>query len=534
VSARSSGAAGRLPPTGVVHAAGVLVVLATVAAATFSPRVMGGGRIADDWALAAAFRFDRDLAEFAPTRLLFETYWSLVHPLLGVGDSAQIAKSVAGGIVLCASLYWVLTTARLPRTDALIISTLVLIFEPTSSVRIWPSASFGQVAVAMYLLGLGLAWRAYGTRGRQAAVLHASSVGLYLASVLLYPTAATAILFSVALYRLVAPWPVVMKRWPADAGVVVVAALTQLGAEEYARSHGLDLVVHAGKLLAGTILLGTWAVFPLGSVHAVTVERLLGGCAIAMVLVGVARGWRSGRHSDDARELRSWSLVGGIGLAFAVVSYLCYIPAAGYTPVAQGIGNRSNVLAAAGIVTFAWSCARLVVLLAARAAHRRGLVLTLAPLLLASVLGAGYASATVAEEREWQRAGDEQRQVLARIRKGGRPPSGSRLFVFGSPAFVATGVPVFFAPYDLEPAVQLLWSDDTLHAVPVAGYTRVRCGGAAAVPSGLDPFDRSQSGAYGPRLLFLDVRDGRVASIGSRAECARWTRSRKPVASPGL
>jgi hypothetical protein len=519
--ARAGG--GRRRIDGAIRLGGAFLLLAAIAALTFMPIIRHGGRFADDWSLAALHHFGHSFVGFDPGRPLSAPYRSMLYALGGSDPRVHIAIGVGVAALMCAALVYALRAAGLARVDSMAVAVLFLLFEPSDAARMWVSASHAQLAVAFYFIGLAACLKAFDQEGPRAWALHGISLAFYLASVLLYQTATTAILASVALYAVKASPRRALGRWPADLAVVAVGAISQAGTPDYAGSHGLELITHAAKMVAGTMLLATWAIFPIGSYHAPTPARVVGG----LVLVGLAVAVVTALKGRRPTGMALWSSLAVSGLAFALVSYGVYIPASGYTPVAQGIGNRTNVLAAAGFALFVWSCCRLVGTMSPGRLGRYG-----API-LAALLAIGYIHADRRDQRDWITATREQQMVLRQLRRLGRPGRHAHVFVWGPRAFAFTGVPVFFAPYDLEPAFQLLWNDESLRAVPITRYTLARCDIDHVTPRGLDPFD-PPTAEYGPRTVFVDLRTGRSTRVTTRERCLDWNRRVKPAPSPGL
>jgi hypothetical protein len=98
-----------------------------------------------------------------------------------------------------------------------------------------------------------------------------------------------------------------------------------------------------------------------------------------------------------------------------------------------------------------------------------------------------------------------------------KPPPDSRILLFGVPAYVALGIPVFAAPWDLNGAVKLVWNDASLSAYPVNTGDVLTCGRFAVQPPG-PGYSPAQAGPYG-QVFFVDPQNRTVVRVDSRAEC---------------
>jgi hypothetical protein len=65
-------------------------------------------------------------------------------------------------------------------------ASLVLLFPWSDSNRLWAMASYNQLAVVFWLLGLLLALRGFRSTGRAAVLLHAGALLLYAAGIAVY------------------------------------------------------------------------------------------------------------------------------------------------------------------------------------------------------------------------------------------------------------------------------------------------------------------------------------------------------------
>lgn len=123
--------------------------------------------------------------------------------------------------------------------------------------------------------------------------------------------------------------------------------------------------------------------------------------------------------------------------------------------------------------------------------------------LMSAVIGLGYVDRIDADKAQWALASTLQQRELKALRRAlPDPPSGARVLLFGAPAYTASGVPIFAAPWDLNGAVKLLWHDGSVSAYPVIAGTVVVCGSAAVIPVGAE-YDVTQQAPYGTGFRLL-------------------------------
>jgi hypothetical protein len=479
----------------------------------FGSQVANGGFYWDDWNNAAEVHFASEPGLFGALHVATErpvfSYRPVLTELLtlqyhsfGLNKHVYLAIAALFGAATAFSLYLLLRTMSLPPPDAAVPSTLLLLFPWTDSTRMWNTASFDTLAVTLYLLGAVAAVTALrGPPGRRRALLTALSLTLYLLAAWTYEIVTFAVLASITLYLLVAPRRDALKRWLLDVLLVGIAlAVVASGTTRTPLSFG-DQVDHAVTIAGQSFSLLARAVFPVGDVPGVI------GAVVLVVLVGAALASRRA-------ELRPWLAAAGLGALWVAAGYALFVPAAAYyKPLAPGVINRMNVLAAVGFSVLVYALARLAAGLVTPR-HARA-----AAAVACAAIAVGYVVKVADDQDGWQRSADVQAQVLSAIRVGvpDPPPRGTTVYTFNAPSFVAPGIPAFSLPFDLRAAVRLKYDDESLRAYPIRGHDVIECAQNILFPRG---------GTYGPvhgarygSAWFVSVPRRRAFRVDTRAQC---------------
>jgi hypothetical protein len=474
--------------------AGALLLLG---AAAYGPQVANGGLYWDDWQNAMHARFggpldapDRPVFGYRPVLTILLT---LQYEALGASPVPLLALAALFGVSTSWALYLVLRTLGFGR-EAFVPALLLLVFPWTDSTRMWNTASFDTLAVTFYLLGLVAAIHGLRT-GRRPFV--AASAALYLAAAWTYEILAVAVLFSVAVYLIVAPRRAALRRFGLDALIAAIAiGLVALGTTREPIAFG-DQVDHALTLASQSFSLLSRALFPFAD---------LPGVVGAIVLVVAAAVALHGRRRTELRLL-------GVGALGVAAGYALFIPAPlHYEPLAPGTTNRMNVLAAVGFVLIVFAVLRVV--------GRRN---ALAVALLMAVVGSGYLNRVYDDQEGWERSARVQGQVLTAVRTSlPDPPGAATIYTFGAPSFVAPGIPSFSLAFDLRAAVRLEYDDASLSAYPVRGFDVMRCFGGSLHPVG-GTYGEVHGARYG-EAWFVNVPRRAAVRIDDAAECRRWAR----------
>jgi hypothetical protein len=505
--------------------------LAALAAVMCVTHIRHGGFYFDDWGMLSVVNSRgpggslHQLWQYYGQRPGEVLYYAFLSSAFGYHAHAQLAFAALVLVVEATCLFAVLRRLRLDTLDAALMAALALAFPFSDSAWLWSIVSMATLSVALSLLGVLIALRAFEHRGRRALTLHAVSVGLYLAAVLSYEVFATVGCLVGLLYAREVGWRRARARWALDAIAIVAAvAATRLALpiDIATPSHTqslLHMARHAGAMvIAGAQLAGAAAApFAL-------VDPWVGAGMLALAaLAGVAGYRRLPATSDTRATLGRWLKVAGAGATLALAAWAIYVPAIDYySPAAAGTGNRVNVLAGAGVVLLVYACSRLVgTLLARLVARRMGVSPAVVAGTLAAVtavaLGIGYLQRTAGDARRWDASAADQRQLLATFHAAlPRPPHDATLFAFDYPLTIGTSVPVLNTTLDLTSAIRWSYADRSLVGVPIGGSTRLVCGPTALYSSADGP---AHGARYG-RTLLIDVGDRRAVRVSSRTQCA--------------
>ena len=500
------------------RAAGVEILVAglaltALAAAVFGTHIAHGGLYNDDWQFLRntyfAHGFPAALDTFSasnsyrPGSML---YFAFEFRTLGPHGAWHLIWTALTGVAMSLALFALLRELRVARFEAGAVAALVLLFPASDATRLWASASVASVGITLYLLGSLVALRGLRLQGRRAAAVHAAALALYAASVLTYEIAAGAILASILLYRLRVGWREAAKRWIFDVALVVPILELVTSKTFYHRLPPLQMARHAGHVAAQGAAILTDAAFPF--VH---VPRGIGLALLALVAAGI---WAAARRLPDelARNARRRLKIAAAGLVAAAAGYLVIIPSAQHSPLAPGQENRVNALAAIGFVILLWALAAAAGTVLLRA-PRRG---SAAAMAVALLLGAGYVVEVRRDASRFDRASALQQAERAAIGRAiGHPAPGAVVLAYGGPAYVAPGVPVFAAPWDLNGALAMQLKDKTISARTILPSTRLSCSSGSLL------FESPGERFAVPfaHLYLVDTRSGTAARPTDRVSC---------------
>ncbi len=516
------------PPTG-RELLGVGLLLLLCGAALYGSHVVDGNFSYDDWALASLVKYSGywqavNFYLHIDHRPLLALYSPLVQLLASEHAHVELAWAAVAYVSMCFSLYLFLRTLSIERIGAAPIALLVLLFPSADGGWMYVIGSPGSVAVSLYLLGATTALHACRKQGKARMRLHALAVLLYVASVLMYELALVAICLTGALYTLYVPWRQALRRWVIDLGAIAITMLLATsravpllpGRDAHAVLPVGQWLTHA-KLIyeQGRDVLAT-SLQPFGGAHYNWVLAAYGGVILAAVLVRARL-----PSSDPARlQLRRWLLVAAGAFVGLAASWVLLVPSAlYYSPLAAGIGSRINAFAGVCICTLAVALAVLVAILVLRLIRRPSSWALLGSLVLCTGIGVGYARRIKADKSDWALASNLQTSELATLHRAvPNPPAGTEFVLFGAPGYVAAGVPVFAAPWDLNGAVQLSWHDYSLTAYPALTGDVPSCGAVKVIPPGSGYSAQQLAVGYG-RTLFVNARTGDAVLIRDRAQC---------------
>lgn len=517
----------------------VAAVLLLVGAAMYGPYVVNGSFTIDDWGHAAAAKYFRDgildsYWEVTSNRPVLVLYVPLTHIVFGPHPWLHNAWSIVLAVTMATVLYALLRRLGLQIRHAGFIALLVLLFPWSDAARFWATASHINLGITFALGGVlaalrGLDARAAGQIGRER-ILHVGAVMLYALSVLTYEIAGVVLLFAGALYFTRASWRVVCTRWAIDSAVVA-ACLAWSAIEGNREKPSLqEMIAHARSLSHGAITLFAQATIPFGHVN-----RWFAIVLLAVVLGAAGGAWAVRSADDDTVPmLRRWLITAAGGLLVAAAGWALYIPASPYYEIdGPGVGNRTNVMAAVGVITVVYSVIVLMAtLLFGRTSNWKRTV-NVASAVLAAMIAIGYARDTHRDEQAWTRTAGYSDRMLAAIKSSvPQPSSGSTIYTFDYPASEVPGIVIFGYSWDLEGAVKLTYNDPTLNGYPIMEGTTIRCGRHHVGPSG-PGWTYLQSAPYG-KAYFVDVPIAKSERVDSRNECLNARSRFRPGPSIGI
>jgi hypothetical protein len=530
------------------EAAVALAALLVLAAVVLGPRIAHGGLFSDDWNNYMIYTWEQPgglfdavsrSAELNSYRPFLVLYVPATVRVFGDNSHLFLAWAALLACLMSTSFFLLLRTLGMERLHAGVLAALLLVFPISASTRLWATASHPALAVATCFLGLAIAIRGLRLTGWRAVATHALAVGLYLVSLWNHELIAPAVLASVLLYRLFVPWPPALRRYVFDFAAVVLTLglITSKGtnpaqAQTLAEivKHGFDVSYQAALAVAASTL----PFLPATLAVAIFPVLIL---ALALLVVRLPAG-------DPAREpaLR-WSLIAAGGLIAMAVAYSIFIPGPNVAfnePLALGFGQRTSLLAGAGIVVFVYAALQLSTVFLARGRSwwpRHGTFAAIAAIVL---IGGGYTYRLEQNAQAWDRAEAIQKDVLAAI-KARLPqplPSGSTVFAGGYPTYSAPDVPAFALYDDLNGAIKAAYDDGTISAFPIVAprrkyrnarvatrhATRFFCGRTSFTASNAVRLGKSYNDTVQVRVpygkgFFLNVRTGTVLRPRSRRAC---------------
>jgi hypothetical protein len=526
------------------EAALALAALALLGALAFGPHVGSGGLYSDDWGTAAVYELSpepryENAVEAQRAILGGRPLLAPLQPLpfvaFGTDPAPHLALILAIGILVSFGLYVVLRLLALAPLHAVTIAGLALVFPWSDATRLWPIAGLNQTAAVVYLAGAAAALRGVGTRGRAAAAWHAGALALYVVALLVYEAVAGLIVAGGLLYLVRArgacreAWP----RWAAD--VAVCAAVVWWAREQ---TEGVRPTASPAEVLDDVPEFARQGLDLLA--EAVTPFEIPLALPLALAAAAGARALaRTGRGGTLEPGARRWALAATLSAAFAAAAWGPFLGSTLH-PLDAGSNNRVNLVAALALAALVYSlCALVAIGLTGGERDRRdggparGSASALAVLMgLSALLGAGWSYRTRGDIVLWDRAAALQERMLDGVLAAApRPPRGTRLYVWGYPAIVSPGIPVFAAPWDLNGALMVRWRQTHIVSLPLARGARLTCTPTGVVPLAKTMIGGVYSGGYGPRhgapygrALFVDAAARRSERIDGRAECERELR----------
>lgn len=480
----------------------------------------------DDWANAALTAYPPHpgyggalavyFSEFG-FRPLLALYVPTLHEVFGLHEHWHIAWSVLLLCSMSAAVYLILRTLGLERVHAFLIAALVVVFPFSDSSTLWSTAASGHLVAVLYLLGLTAAVRALrATDRRRALWYHAASLALYAAAVTTYELVATAALASVLIYLWQSDLRRALTRFAVDVLVIGLALIwtgSQTAIDEVQSTGGA--LHHARLLVDQGLYIVAQAIEPFGSPPRLLVLAV----ALAVIAVGAAGSRLAPAGERAASELRRWVGIALAGILFTYVAWAVFTPADPYyEPTTLGVGNRVNCLAAIGLATLAYALLMIVGTLLFGSRRRGPVLATSFGVVVAAVVGIGYAHRVRVDISSWDLATRVQDRVFVALRKEiPQPDQGSTIYAYGFTNYTAPGVPSFAASWDLNGAVKLLYHSPSISGYPIFTPSTMVCAPAMMYPN-LDGYTTNFGSAYGGTYL-IDVGAGTVGAPRNQAQC---------------
>lgn len=520
----------------------VLSVLLVVAAAVFGSYAGSGGFNGDDWAWAAIYKFPQEpgffgaMREMLGVRPLAGVYLTVVQAALGMHAPLHImlALALAAAVPFC--FFLVLREIGLTALHSGAIAVLALLFPFANAPKFWATGGLISFGLILYLLGLLASLRSIRTSGLHSVLLHLAASALYVGSILTYEIATVAILAGIVVYAFRSSWPRALRHWLIELLAVVPTILyvwqarvetqREVGASFFVSTS--DQLAHLKTMVTQTFSMIAPTTFPYGQsdvlLQRANEQELLSRPMglwplLAFVLLALATIVARRAPADDARALHAWLLVALGSLGAIAAAYLVFVPSTtAYTPLQQGMNNRTNTLAALPWSVFAYSLAMLVGLLIARATRRSHMATPVA-LVLCAAVAVGYVRLDRRDAESWTQAHIEQSRVLAAVKRTiGAPPRDSIVYALIERPYVAPNVRVFVTGGDLASALRATFDVPALEAVPVPPPYMFDC--TTDSVKYLEPYPELAVGpqAYGD-VYIVDVARQRSWALDTQSDC---------------
>jgi hypothetical protein len=503
--------------------------IAAVAAAVATEHVLNGGLYSDDWGFAGDYLYAdppryltavRELLDLSGGRPVLALLHPLPYAIFGAEPRPHLALAAILAGLVAVAFCALLRLVGFPLLDATIMGLLALLFPWSDSDLLWPTASINNVALLLLLTGALLGVRSIDIPGRRGGVLHSAATLLYVLSVLAYEAVAVGALLAGALYLRRGRRRRALTYWAVDVLALVAALVYDWIATASARGvphmrarvEALDDVVpQAATLAARAALPGAET----GTARAVVLS-CLGGVAVVAI-----------RRRKRNASIRCWLLAALGGLTTVAAAYVA-ISGSGLLPLSSGVDNRGNILAALGFAVLIYAMIRLAALIVFRRPGRSQVAATAVALAL---LG-WYGHNVRADAKLWDRAAERQDRILSLLRSAlPVPERGTTIYLHGSSAQVAPGIPVFSEIWDFNGAVKILYDDGSLRGFPLS-QNGLDCK-ATGVHRPLGTlFGKPDTASYG-RVLVFDGRSGTITRVRDAAECRTIARRIERARSAG-
>ncbi|HUN78377.1 MAG TPA: hypothetical protein VMU32_05620 [Solirubrobacteraceae bacterium] len=489
--------------------------------------ILHGGLVADDWAYRALAHFGgfsgvvSQQIQQDVRRPLAAVYFATLFTTLGPHLKLLLAWSAGLRLIVAILAYTILRQLQFAKFAALALACLVMLFPFSDSTWLWPTASVLTFALACALFGRALNLSTMSRNVHYRALRRILGLSFLAAGILSYELVAPLCCAFGSLYLLRTHKRRALFEWALDLAVLIVIMMVFTlhvvpvlhGQDVHEISDLAQMRQHLGVMTTQSANLVTQSLVPFGSPDNALVLGIL-GVLVATALVVVARAHVPDQHR---RSLIVALAVAGAGVIVVILGYLPLIPAnIYYVPLQPGIGNRVNAVAAIGYVLILYGAVSLISTLPLWRPRRRLHRQLLSALILVAV-GIGYLHIVDSHRSAWRQSVILQETVLDDLRTHIPPPAhGAGILTINAPLETAPGVSVFDSSWDLNGAVQMLWNDPSLRALPILPAMTIVC-----LDSGLyvnsGPVLRSWQSSY-PTYV-LDVATDAVYTLDSRATC---------------
>jgi len=533
----------------VLRVLALVTLLFALAALVYGDHVQRGGWVGDAWVTRAWYVLyphdaflstvghflDLDSMASRPANAVYRV---TLNGWFGPDTAAWLVWQLVSCVAMCVAVYALLRAVGLGYLDALAIAALLVVFPASTALWLWSPVVHASLAISLASLGFLLARSAFRADGARRLSLHLASLAAFVLSVLLYEVCLPLFLASLLLYAFWAPRAVAVRRWLVDCCVLLPIALVVSGSTE-ARDQGLaDSIGHAADMSAQLPRFLFDVLLPFGSAQVVALL-----CLAAIYLWGyveLRRAVIGGAISVRLRRLFAIAVAGGVVI---LLGYLIYVPGLDYyMPLARGIADRINAVAAIGWVLFLYASIALTATLATRRLREASLYAGLVTAVLAVGLGLSWLDRISEESSAYVAATEEGDRVLDVIERAvPEPKRGAAIWAFGQPVEVSPGVPVFANHWNMSAAVALTYRDRRVRGFVAFPGTSFACRPEGIVPGGHGEYTPPPPGTLGQfgsrygRTYFVDTVRGQFATVTSRRQCLdlQYAFPRSPQLPPG-
>ncbi|MBA3807992.1 MAG: hypothetical protein H0X28_06340 [Solirubrobacterales bacterium] len=509
-----------------------LLALSTAVVA-FGPRIRVGGFNADDWAVYAAKKFPETrgfhsafaaLQADGGSRIGHVFYWLISFSLFGGHTKLYSAMAALLAVVLACTVYVLLRELHFGMIESLAMMVLTIVAPSIGAVRFWFTPGGIQIDLALFILGLIVALRAFDAPPERRTRLHVASWSLYVASAAYAETALPLMGCSLLVYLTRTGVAASLRRWAWDLAVVVVGYLATLsfvssrsGFEKLAPSMWGE---HANLLAGQSLTVFTRMLGPLSAA-----DRTLGLSGVGALGVACLVLWRRGNvRASSRQELMRWGVTFLICMTGGIASYAVFVPAMlYYEPLGPGLATHINAVTAAPLAVAVFAVVMLTRIvcfeLFGDRSARVGYVLVTVAVAWYAAIALESMHNVRSDGRIWAAASSRDYHVLHILTKVlPHPLHNATIYTFGEAGTVAPGMPVFFTSWEQENAVKIAYERPDVSSFPVVSNGIQASCGVRGISAIVGTKAVNAPSAYG-LSYFLDIPSGRYQQIGSMADC---------------